>query len=173
MKKLALVIASAGLALSLGACGSSEQAQAPAQSEQPVVTENAPAEQPQEAPEANKDDKETLPGISEAEEVGASTLEIDTSSGSSADGNIPVMFYDPDTILTQIGYSITGFSGQVLGEIYVDDVLIDKMQFGQDVQGTLSLSPEQLTKGIHTVTFIERDEDNKAFNIQHAQYEVK
>lgn len=100
---------------------------------------------------------------------------IYNQSGTSEDGNIPVIYADKKTIMTSIAIRTRDFTGSLLTYIYIDDNLYDTKQLS-DSQMTLMLDQTYLAEGLHTVTvkqYEENDEDGKVLYENSASYEVK
>jgi len=132
--------------------------------------ENTSAIMSTETPNITRD----FPEVNYAD-IGNGIIEIVTPSGSSKEGNIPFIFINSDTSLTQIGLNTSGFNGAKLSFIYIDGMLNDKKQMAE-FQGTLNLSGELLSQGIHTLEVVQYADDTPTSNIilyKSAKYEVK
>lgn len=104
-------------------------------------------------------------------EIGEGEIEINTPSGSSDDGNIPVLFSDKDTQLMQIGLETDDFNGSRLSHIYIDGKEVGKEQLA-DSKITLDLTGDMLKTGKHKVEVVQFDGDN-IVTYKIVQYEVK
>lgn len=108
-------------------------------------------------------------------DTGAGTMHISTPSGTSEDGNIPVLFVAEEDMLIQIGLDTMEFDGSHLSYIYVDGMLNTKDQLGES-QMTLDLSGDALSVGQHDVEVVQYDTDEpdgKIITYKAATYEVK
>lgn len=108
-------------------------------------------------------------------DTGAGTMYISTPSGTSEDGNIPVLFVSDENMLIQIGLDTMEFDGAHLSYIYVDGMLNTKEQLGES-QLSLDLSGDALSVGQHDVEVVQYDTDEPTGEIvtyKTAAYEVK
>jgi hypothetical protein len=109
------------------------------------------------------------------EETGKGAICIATPSGTSENGNIPVLFASSNEELVQIGISFRDFDGSKLSYIYIDKILNSKEQYA-DADATLSLSGKNLAIGKHEVDVVQFDTDKPDGNIvtyKSTFYEVK
>lgn len=168
-KKIVTLLLAGTLALSVVACGGSEE---PKENNKPK-TENSSTE----GKEVDKKQEATNRDLQEGNytDMGNGKFSIQTEGGDSADGSVPVLFIS-DQILVQIGYYAEGMDGSHLSYIYVDGMENAKEQLGEMVQGTLELQEDALTKGVHTVEVVQYDTDETSGEIityKSCQYEVK
>ncbi|EAW7133863.1 hypothetical protein FG269_05155 [Listeria monocytogenes] len=109
-------------------------------------------------------------------DAGAGKFWIDTTSGTSENGNVPVMFYDSDIKVTQLGLTAIDFNAEKQTYIYVDGYLNDKFQLGT-TQTSLNLKDDTLKIGKHDVVAVQYENNDPktkvAEVIKTAQYEVK
>lgn len=109
------------------------------------------------------------------EEIGEGTTYLTTPSGTSEDGNIPVIYAEKSLEEMQIGLNAWDFNGSALSYVYVDGFLVDKEQLA-DTQTTLLLTPEYFTVGIHTVEVVQYENDDPTASMityRTMQYEIK
>ena len=195
MKRILIHFAlSIGLILSFTSCGNSSETDFPS-IEEPVHHETQiekgqdSEDQAAETPEQTTSEQEQsttqqdqtsanssldFDGSSYAE-MGQGTFSIVTQSGSSLEGSIPSIFVQSTTAFTQIGYDCTGADGSHLTYIYIDGMSNQSAQLSE-AQGTLSLTGNLLTKGIHKVEFVQYDTDSTDGNVimyKSSAYEVK
>lgn len=108
-------------------------------------------------------------------EIGEGTVYLSTVSGTSENGNVPVVYTDSDTSMLQIGLDSSNFNGGNLSYIYVDGYLLDKIQMG-DSQNTLTLQDNSLATGIHKVEIVQYENDDTASTMityKTTSYEIK
>lgn len=108
-------------------------------------------------------------------EMGPGTMYVKTAGGTSEDGNAPVLYAAPDTILTQIGISTRDYDGNHLTFVYVDGVKNMSHQFGTG-SSTLTLQGADLAEGVHDVELVQYENDDPSgeiFSYHKAQYEVR
>lgn len=115
--------------------------------------------------------------FSDVTDKGDGQFNLQSPSGNTEDGVIPVVFYDKNVLPTAIGYSTSDINGGQLSYLYVDGVLLDKKQLGTS-QGELHLQSisSAITSGIHTIQLVQYADDSEdgeviAFKLQ--QYEIK
>lgn len=164
-KKLVLLLLSSVLVLSTVACGADEPSS--------VSEESATQSELSDVP-SKKETERDLPE-SDYKDTGAGTFSIQTPSGDSADGSVPVLFVS-DEILIQIGFTAESMDGSHLSYIYVDGMEVAKEQLGEMSQGSIDLSEESLEEGTHTVEVVQylTDEpDGDIITYKSCQYEVK
>lgn len=109
------------------------------------------------------------------EDIGAGSIVISTPSGTSEDGNVPVLFYDDDMLLMQIELAANDFDGSKLSYVYVDGMGKDKGQFF-DTRITINLEKGDLKVGTHKVEVAQYDTDKPDGNVvtyKVTQYEIK
>jgi len=159
-RKILSVLFAALMMCSITACGGGSTSEAPESepaTETPAVTSN------RDLPEGDY------------QEMGEGTVYIINGSGTSEDGNIPVIYAEEDLLLMQIGLEAWEFNGGALSYVYIDGMLTDKMQLA-DTQTSLDLEDDQLTTGIHTVEVVQYVDDDPAADMtvyKAMQYEVK
>lgn len=140
-RKIAVAVAGAALALTLGACGG-----APQQNTQ--STARPQTKQEQQAP-AKKD----FDGSKQAE-VGEGSVMLATAAGTTENGNVPKMTIQKDTQLTQIEVDTKDLDRSAVTHIYVDGIENTKGNYG-DPQNAISLSGDALKAGDHTVEVVQ------------------
>lgn len=109
------------------------------------------------------------------EEMGDGTAYIACASGTSQDGNIPVLFESTDTILEQIEIDSEKMDGSHLSYIYIDGKETAKEQLA-DSQVSLDLQGDALKEGVHKVEVVQYDTDDPSGTVityKTASYEVK
>lgn len=110
------------------------------------------------------------------EEKGYSKLIIDTPSGDSSDGNVPVLILEEDTLITQIGYTIENFDGDKEVFFYINKVFVEATQGGEMAQSSLDLSEWLLEPGTYEVVaaqFEDNDPNKEVVKLSKASYEIK
>ncbi len=181
MKKFLAILFVVIMAVSLIACSGNDEPTKESDSvETPTAVETTEATEAIEATEATEAATEPVAierDLPEGDyaELGEGTVYVATPSGTSEDGNIPVIYADSDTIMTQIGLDAWEFNGGALSFIYIDGVLVGKEQLA-DTQTTLTLSGEQLAVGIHTVEVVQYENDEPGAEMttyKSMQYEIK
>ena len=111
-----------------------------------------------------------------SETIGDATITIDTPSGDSSNGNVPVLFTEEDDILVQIGINYENFDGSVETYVYINEIFLEKVQAGELMQSTLSLTENNLKHGEYTVTavqFTENDPTKAPFNFTEAKFKIE
>ncbi|EAV9810728.1 hypothetical protein FFC14_03420 [Listeria monocytogenes] len=151
MKKGILILMVISLSLVLVACGSTEK--------------------------TSSDEEKTVEKVNfKKSDAGSGKFWIDTASGTSENGNVPVMFYDSDLKVTQLGINTSDFNAEKQTYIYVDGYLNDKFQLGT-TQTSLNLKDDTLKIGKHDVVAVQYENNDPktkvAEVIKSAQYEVK
>jgi hypothetical protein len=109
-------------------------------------------------------------------EIGKGTISISTPSGSSDEGNIPILMTSENDIITQIGYNGTEVDGSKISYLYVDGKLKSKEQISERCQGSIDLQDSDLKVGNHIIEFIQYDtdkEDGKVIMYKISKYESK
>lgn len=127
--------------------------------------------------ESNNSDPEVKRDFPEGDynDTGSGTFYVSTASGTSEGGNIPIVYIDPDTALTEIGYDSSSFDGSHLCYFYINGMLHGKMQLG-DTQGTLTLESDLLSPGIYKVEVVQYENDDPSGTIityKTGSYEIK
>lgn len=109
------------------------------------------------------------------QEMGDGSMFISTPSGTSENGNVPVIYAESDLTLTQIGMNSEGMNGGSLSYIYIDGMLADKQQMA-DYQGSIDLTGDQLSEGIHKIEMVQYENDDTSGTMtvyKSASYEIK
>lgn len=99
-----------------------------------------------------------------APHTGDGEFHLISSSGTTENDNIPVIFIQNDTILKTIGYFSKNLDGSHLTYIYIDNALNTTLQTSEG-QGDISLSDSLLSEGLHEVTVVQYDNDSTDGNI--------
>lgn len=162
-KKIILIAISILMIVSFIACSK--------ETEQKTNSESTKADVKKE--EKKDENKIQLP--SDIKDKGKGSVQIATPSGTSENGQVPFIYADKDTMLTQIGLNSSEFDGSKLSYLIIDGMLNDKEQLG-DSQISLSLQKELLNVGKHKVEVVQYDNDKIDGNIityKVASYEVK
>ncbi|EHP6530293.1 hypothetical protein KMW44_001377 [Listeria monocytogenes] len=151
MKKGILILMVLSFSLLLVACGSTEK--------------------------TSSDEEKTVEKVNfKKSDAGTGKFWIDTASGTSENGNVPVMFYDSNLKVTQLGINTSDFNAEKQTYIYVDGYLNDKFQLGT-TQTSLNLKDDALKVGKHDVVAVQYENNDPktkvAEVIKSAQYEVK
>lgn len=163
-KKLVILLLTFVLPISLIACGSSEET-AP-----PKNGSNLETQEESSKPSSERDFPE-----GEYSDTGSGSFSIQTASGDSADGSIPVLFIS-DEILVQIGYKAENMDGGHISFIYIDGMEVSTEQLGELVQGGIDLTDSSLGEGLHTIEVVQYSTDKPDGDIityKTCQYEVK
>lgn len=153
MKKITALVLVFAIALVLVACG-----------------DNASTKE-----EKSKEKKVEKDFEGEYSDMGAGEIVISTPSGTSEDGNVPVLFTGEDDILIDIGLDTYELDGSRLSYIYVDGMEKDKKQLG-DAQTSIELKKNDLKPGKHKVEVVQYDNDKPDGNVvtyKVAYYEAK
>lgn len=109
------------------------------------------------------------------EDMGDGTMYIACASGTSEDGNVPVLFEAADTVLDQIGLDSMDMDGSHLSYIYIDGKETAKEQLAES-QISLDLQGDALKVGTHKVEVVQYDNDEPSGTVityKAASYEVK
>lgn len=157
------------LAMSLIACGNSKN------SSNTGTAETTAAEKTLAATENSEESAGDFAGL-DYTDTGTASMYIENQSGTSENGNVITILGVSNTIMMQIGYDATDFDGTKLTYIYVDGKLSDSEQIGEETQGSIDLTGDNLKAGTHTVQFIQYDGEGETGNViecHSAQYEVK
>ncbi|HGO9409109.1 TPA: hypothetical protein ACLBZV_003469 [Bacillus cereus] len=156
----------AGLALGLLAeCGSTDsKSEAKDNTTQSAKSETS----------SQKTSKHPFP--KDATPIGEGKIAVSTPAGNSENGNVPVLFSDKNTLMTQIGLDYANFQGDKQTFVYVDKIFKETTQVGELTQSTFPLEEDSLKPGVHTVTAVQFEDDDpkgKVLNFVEAKYEVK
>lgn len=109
------------------------------------------------------------------EDMGDGTMYIACASGTSENGNVPVLFEAADTVLDQIGLDSMDMDGSHLSYIYIDGKETAKEQLAES-QISLDLQGDALKAGTHKVEVVQYDNDEPSGTVityKTASYEVK
>lgn len=109
------------------------------------------------------------------EDMGEGTMYISTPSGTSEDGNIPILYEESDTVFDQIGLSTIDMDGSKLSYIFIDGIQSASEQLAE-TDMTLNLLEDNLTEGVHLVEVVQFENDDTegaVITYKSAQYEVK
>lgn len=153
MKKITALVLVFAIALVLVACG-----------------DNASTKE-----EKSKEKKVEKDFEGEYSDMGAGEIVISTPSGTSEDGNVPVLFTAKDDLLIDIGLDTYEFDGSKLSYVYVDGMENDKNQFAE-TQATIGLMKADLKPVKHKVEVVQYDNDKPDGNVvtyKVAYYEAK
>ncbi|HCA28244.1 MAG TPA: hypothetical protein DEP23_00975, partial [Ruminococcaceae bacterium] len=107
-------------------------------------------------------------------EIGKGKLSISTPSGTSENGNIPILYANKNDI-DSIGISVRSFDGSKLSYVYVDKKLNTKDQYA-DTDTSIYLSGNALSVGTHKVEVVQYDTNKpggKITTYKSASYEIK
>lgn len=109
------------------------------------------------------------------QDMGDGTFYIACAGGTSEGGNVPIIYVDGDTMLTQCDVVTEGFNGSALSCIYIDGMLATKEQLS-DSQQAIDLSGDALTVGTHKVEIVQYESDDPTADMityKSASYEIK
>lgn len=109
------------------------------------------------------------------QDMGDGTFYIACAGGTSEDDNVPVIYVDSDTMLTQCDVVTEGFDGSTLSYIYIDGMLATKEQLS-DSQQAIDLSGDAISAGTHTVEIVQYESDDPTADMvtyKSASYEIK
>ena len=158
MKKISTMVL---VALLLTACGETEINKA--------TSEVKEVEEPTEvATETEVEPVEEAAQVSEypfpanTQPIGDATIVISTPGGTSADGNVPVLFVQEGDSAIQIGINYDYFDGSVETYVYINEMFSTKEQVGERSQGSLTLSEDNLLPGDYTVTAVQYTDNDPA-----------
>lgn len=168
MKKTVLLLMIAAM---LTACSSKESAE-PKKDEKTKVEQTVKQEETT-ASEQTTESKYPFPTSAP---VGNAKITLSTPAGDSSNGNVPVLFINPDDMIIQIGADYENFQGDKQTFIYVDKLFEETKQIGQLTQSSVDLEENKLKPGVHTVTAVQFENDDpagKVINFVEAKYEVK
>lgn len=118
--------------------------------------------------------KEILPDGNYTE-TGNGRFYVVTPSGTSENGNIPIIYTDEQTTYYQLEYDAWDFDGTLLSYVYIDNVLVAKEQLANN-QSFEALTGDYLTEGVHTVIAVQYDNNDSNGNIityKTASYEIR
>lgn len=112
-------------------------------------------------------------------EMGEGTFYINTLSGTSENGNIPVIYVDENYLAgkqfameVDVGITTKDFDATKLSTIYVDGISQEKEQLGDTITSVL-VSANLSTVGIHKVEVLQFDDENNVITYKSAEYEIK
>lgn len=118
--------------------------------------------------------EDTLP-VSEHEETGSGTFYVTTPSGTSEDGNVPILYFGEDDFLVSIGMEAWDFDGSRLTYIYLNGKEIETEQLA-DTQSSIGLEQGDIQEGENTVVAVQYDNDDPSGEIvtyKTASFEVR
>lgn len=167
MKKILLL----SLIVLLAACGNENTA-----SEDKTVKEVDEVEEVETVTAEPTKQVSEHPFPSNAEPIGTARITINTPSGDSLDGNVPVLFISDDVSATQIGIDYDEFDGSVETFVYINEIHNVTEQVGERSQGVLTLSGANLEPGEYTVTAVQfegNDPNNAPFNLTQATFKIE
>jgi hypothetical protein len=178
MKKWLVLLIIVGL---LVACGNQEEgnnsdnvATEENQTNEPVESnENEAEEKPEEEELEVVESEYPFPQV---EPTGEGNMIISTPSGTSEEGNVPVLFVSEEDLIIQIGLDLENFQGDKQTFIYIDEIFLTTEQAGELTQTSLDLQGNNLKVGKHTVTAVQYENDEPTANVLNfvqAQYEIK
>jgi len=107
-------------------------------------------------------------------ETGKGTMIISSSSGTSENGNVPIIFADKGDS-EGLGISVRGFDGSKLSYVYADKILITKEQYG-DTDTSIYLQDSAMSVGKHEIEVVQYDNNKtngKVVTYKTAPYEIK
>lgn len=111
------------------------------------------------------------------QDMGEGTVIISTPGGTSEDGTVPVIFIEKDQTMAimEIGISTRDLDGSHLSYVYIDGMFNSKEQYS-DADGSIVLSPDDLTIASHTVELVQYNDDTpegEMITYKSASYEIK
>lgn len=109
------------------------------------------------------------------DEIGEGNVYIINESGTSEDGNVPVIFEDPESAFDIMGLEAWDFNGKNLTYIYVDGMEIATEQLA-DTQTSIELNGPARNVGTHRVEIVQYDSDKpdgEIITYRKMEYEVK
>jgi hypothetical protein len=131
--------------------------------------------------EANDLDNEEMimgkyPFPDEVDAKGSGEITINTPAGTTEDGKTPVFFVDADDRRIQIGIDAEDFDGSRQSFVYVDKIYLRPEQFVDRKNTSIALQGAMLKPGIHTISFIQFEDDDpingKVTSYTEEKYEV-
>lgn len=125
-----------------------------------------------------KEEKKDIPE-GNFSDMGKGTFVLSTPSGTSENGNIPVIFMDESELAgklyemqVDLGISTNGFDGSKITNIYVDGFLQGKEQLA-DTGTSVAVSEKLSTVGKHKIELLQFDDNNNVVTYKSAEYEIK
>jgi hypothetical protein len=110
-------------------------------------------------------------------EKGSGEITIHTPAGTSEDGKTPVFFVDSDDRRIQIGIDAEDFDGSRQSFVFVDKMYVRPEQFVDRKDTSIGLQGAMLKPGIHTISFIQFEEDDpihgKVTSYTEAKYAIE
>lgn len=109
------------------------------------------------------------------QDTGSGQFYLVCASGTSENGNVPVIYADRDTALLQIEMDAWEFEGSKLSYVYVDGMLVAKEQFA-NTQSFLDLTGDMLSEGVHKVEVLQYESDDVTKDVvtyKSGSYEIK
>lgn len=106
--------------------------------------------------------------------MGDGTFVLSYISGTTENGDALVVYYDPDNMLIQLGYSTRGINGSLLSYIFIDGMQKMSQQLG-DSDGSIDVSGDDLSIGTHKVELVQFENNEIGGNVttyKSASYEV-
>jgi hypothetical protein len=141
----------------------------------PTVTKSSSIESATEsAVESGSSEAKDL-SAGDYKDTGKGEFAISTPSGTSENGNVPIIFTDKNSVMGGLGIYVRKFDGAKLSYVYVDGKLIKKDQYA-DTDTSINLKSQNITAGTHKVEIAQYDTDSpdgKLITYKSASYEVK
>jgi hypothetical protein len=108
--------------------------------------------------------------------VGSGNVIVKTPSGTSENGNIPVLFAEPDAVFIDIGVDLENFAGDKEVFLYINEIFVYKTQGGELVQTSVGLEGDNLKPGEYTLSAVQYEGNDPAKSVveyHEAKYEIK
>lgn len=172
MKKVLCLLLASVMSIALASCGGSTEGSKDASTQISSASTSASAGQTSDTPEPAPAD--TLP-VSEHEETGNGTFYVTTPSGTSEDGNVPILYFGEDDFLVSIGMEAWDFDGSKLTYIYLNGKEIETDQLA-DTQSSIGIEQDDIQEGENTVVAVQYDNDDPSGEIvtyKTATFEVR
>ena len=167
MKKILMITMLGAVMSSLVACTSNKA---------DTTNQNATTEISLSAEKSSEVREKTPELVYSGEEVGNGNFYVSTPGGTSADGNIPVIYGQKDTIIYQLGISSEGMDGSLLSYIYIDGKEMGKQQMS-DSSGSIELDGSFFQKtaehDVECIQYENNDVSGKAVFYRHANFKIE
>lgn len=96
--------------------------------------------------------------------LGQGEISVSTPSGTSENGNVPVLLETEDIVIDMIGLNAWGIDGTLWSFVYIDGVLIEKTQLA-DTSISLTIESGALSEGEHIVSVVQYLDNNESLEI--------
>jgi hypothetical protein len=97
--------------------------------------------------------------------IGSGNVVVKTPSGTSEDGNIPVLFVQENTAYVDIGVDLENFSGDKEVFLYINKIFVYKTQGGELIQTGIGLEGDNLKPGEYTLSAVQYEDNDPTKNV--------